>query len=165
MVGAGISRQQLDELLQFAAADLAARGFWWSLTLTDPTSRAIDALIPLTSPGYTGAVYARNGWHYLGNTNGRHKLEGFVVDGQPVHIRQGAVTLTLSNVREHYPEARTIRALYGGVKSRWVYIFGDDLERAERVLLMRYRVQAVNAQTQPRLLARGLSMFSAACGI
>jgi hypothetical protein len=44
MVGAGIMVAELDELLAFANADLAALGYWWVLTYTDPTSRTIDGL-------------------------------------------------------------------------------------------------------------------------
>lgn len=155
MVGAGISRQQLDDLLAFAAHDLAERGYWWQTTLTDPTSRTIDgALMTLTQKGYTGDVYTRNEWLYLGTANSRRKLEGFLIDGRPLHIRQGAITLTLANVRQHYPDARTIRPLHGGVKSRWAYVFGNEAERAERILLMRYHVQPIEVLTQPRLFVQ-----------
>jgi hypothetical protein len=151
----GITKDDLDRLLAFANADLAARGYWWALTLTDPTSRVIDgALVALMQKGYTGEVYYRNDWLYLGITGSKKKLESFLIDGEQVHIRQGAITLTLDNVRQHYPDARSIRPIHGGAKSRWCYVFGNERERAERILLMKYRVQPFEAITQPRLLAQ-----------
>jgi len=154
MVGAGVTRAQLNDLLLFAAHDLTERGYWWQTTLTDPTSRCVDgALLRLTQRGYTGEVYARNGWHYLGVSGGKN-LQGFLIDGTSIHIRQGKTTLTFSNVRDHYPDAKVIRPLHGGAKSRWAQVFGNEQERAQRVLLMKYHVQPPELMTQPRLLTR-----------
>jgi hypothetical protein len=153
MVGVGISTQQLDELLTFARADLLRRDYWWTLTLTDPTAACIDnALLRLTQPGFTGRVYNRNGWLYLG-TAGSRKLTGFLIDGQSVHIRQNRITLTLSNVQTHYPDAKNIRALYGGIKHRFADVLAyTSRERAERILLMKYQPQVYEVLRQPRLL-------------
>jgi len=158
MVGAGISSADLDDLMTFARNDLLLRGFWWVLTLTDPTSSVVDnALLKLLQPGYTGDVYRRNDWLYLG-TAGERKLQGFVIDGTMVHIRQNRITLTLSNIRQHYPEAKSVRAIYGSVKQRWVDVLGSSRERAERILLMKYHVQEYQMLRQPRLLSMWLKL-------
>lgn len=154
MVAAGISSADLDALLVEASADLQARGFWWITTTTDPVAKVIDgALIRLLKPDYSGEVYHRNGWLFLGTTSKTH-LEGFLIDGQPVHCRQGRVTLTLSNVRQHYPDARTVRPIRSNAKHRWAQVLGTPQERTERLLLMRYHVQPYEVTTQPRLLTR-----------
>jgi hypothetical protein len=151
LVGAGISSAELDVLLHFANADLEQRGFWWVQTLTDPTSKVIDgALVKLLQQGFVGEVYRRNDWLYLGYAGGT-RIEGFLIDGKPVHVRQGAITLTLSNVHERYPGAQ-IRVLKGNAKQRWAYVLGSQTQRAERMLLMKYHVQPYEAITQPRLL-------------
>lgn len=153
LVGAGITGDDLDQLLSYANADLLTRGFWWVTTLTDPVSKVIDgALMKLLMKGYAGEVYQRNHWLYLG-TSGAKKLEGFVIDGQPVHVRQGATTLTLANVRDHFPRASNIRTIYGNQKQRWASILAaTDREYADRLLLMKYRVQPYEQVIQPRLL-------------
>lgn len=162
MVGAGISAHDLDNLLGYAHADLLTRGYWWVHTLTDPVAKVIDnAAIRLLAKGYTGEVYHRNGWFYLGQAGSR-KIEGFLIDGQPIHIRQGAVTLTLSNIRDHYPDAH-IRVIRGNAKQRWAYVLAESSrERAERTLLMRYQPQPWTPIRQPRLLVNPggyLTMF------
>jgi len=156
MVGAGISSAALDELLAKANRSLTQRGFWWVLTLTDPRAHVIEGgVLRLISPGYTGEAYARNGFRYIGQS-GRQQRLGWLIDGQPVHCRQGPITLTQANVHQHYPQARSVRELHGGVKDRWVYVLGNTRERAERVLLMAYHVQDWRPITQPRLFARTL---------
>jgi len=156
MVGAGISTAALDELLHVANTSLARRGFWWVLTLTDPLAHVIEGgVLRLISPGYTGAAYARNGFRYIGQS-GRNQRLGWLIDGVPVHCRQEPVTLTQANVREHYPEARSVRELHGGVKDRWVYVLGNTTEAASRTLLMAYHVQDWRPITQPRLFLRHL---------
>jgi hypothetical protein len=160
MVGAGISAEQLDSLIAFAHADLLSKGYWWVHTLTDPTEYVIDAAFSLFSKGYTGEVYSRTGALYLGIAGGR-KLSSFMVDGEHVHVRQGANTLTLSNVRQHYPEAKSVRAIYGTHKQRWAYVLADTpRERAERILLMAYRVQPYEMLRQPRLLIKFFEAIS-----
>lgn len=157
MVGAGISAADLDGLLNDANADLLQRGYWWVHTLTDHVEKVIDGT-NLFQRGYTGNVYHRNGWLFLGQS-GSHKLEGFLIDGTPVHIRQGANTLTLTNVRGHYPEAKDIRPLHGNAKQRWAYVLAStERERAERALLMAYHVQPYEPMTQPRLLTKGMKL-------
>lgn len=152
MVGAGISAQQLDALIAFANADLLAKGYWWVHTLTDPTEYVIDAPFSLFSKGYTGEVYSRTGALYLGTTKER-KLSSFWVDSEHLHVRQGAITLTLSNIRHHYPDAKTIRAIYTNRKQRWAYVLAEtSRERAERTLLMAYSVKPYEMLRQPRLL-------------
>lgn len=154
LVGAGISAAALDDLIMFANHDLTGRGFWWVYTMTDPVSKVIDGgLLKLLTRGYSGEVYQRNSWQYLG-VAGSKRIEGFLVNGKPVHLRQGAVTLTLSNIHQHYPDA-DIRVLRGNAKQRWVFVLGNSAERAERVLLMKYHVQPYEALMQPRLLRNG----------
>jgi hypothetical protein len=153
MVGAGISAEQLDALITFAHADLRAKGYWWVHTLTDPTEYVIDATFSLFSKGFTGEVYSRTGALYLGTTKER-KLSSFMIDGEHLHVRQGAKTLTLSNIRNHYPEAKSIRAIYTNQKQRWAYVLADTpRERAERILLMAYQVKPYEMLHQPRLLS------------
>jgi hypothetical protein len=154
MVGAGITAAQLDELIRHANRDLQGRGFWWVLTLTDPRARVIEGgLLKYLTPGYTGEVYHRNGFLYLGVAGGRNR-EGWLIDGRMVHIRQGAVTLTRRNIHQLYPQARSFREVWGEAKQRWAYVLGNAAERAQRILLMRYHVQDWEPQRRPRLLAR-----------
>jgi hypothetical protein len=156
MVGAGISAEQLDCLIAFAHADLLARGYWWVHTLTDPTEYVIDSPMRIIAKGYTGEVYSRTGALYLGMTKER-KLSSFMVDNQHHHVRQGAVTLTLSNVRQHFPDAKSIRAIYTNPKQRWAYVLAETpRERAERTLLMAYHVKPYEMLRQPRLLSKFL---------
>ena len=160
MTGAGISCSDLDELLAYSNRDLLDRGFYWLLTLTDPVMSVVDhAAWRLASPGYTGEVYHRNGFKFIGTTR-KTQIGGWLIDGIPYHPRQGRITLTKSNVRDHFPNAREIRALEGTAKTRWVYILGQTpAERAERTLLMRYHVQPWENMTQPRLLTRLLDLL------
>jgi hypothetical protein len=153
MVGAGISARELDELIAFGHHDLRERGYWWIHTLTDPKASVIEGgLLRLICPGFTGEVYHRNAYRYLGWA-GRPCLSGFLIDGLPVHIRQGSVTLTHSNVESHYPQANSIRPLYTDAKQRWAYILADTpRQAAERVLLMAYHPQVWEPMHQPRLL-------------
>lgn len=153
MAGAGVTAGELDMLVQYANADLLKRGYWWVHTLTDPYEQTIDgALLRLVQRGYTGEVYHRNGFKYLG-WSGAKKLMGFLIDGKPVHNRQGRVTLTRSNVYDHYPDAKNIRPLYGQPKQRWAAVLGDTPQQiAERTLLMAYQPQVWQAARQPRLL-------------
>jgi hypothetical protein len=154
MVGAGITAAQLDELIRFANRDLQGRGLWWVLTLTDPRAHVIDkGLLKYLNPGYTGEVYHRNGFLYLGIAGGRGRA-GWLIDGRMVHIRQGSRTLSRRNIHQLYPKARSVREVLGEAKQRWVYVLGTTSERAQRILLMRYHVRAWEPQRQPRLLAR-----------
>ena len=152
MWGAGISSQQLDELIAFSHKNLLAQGQYWVHSLTNPYAYTIHASLRLRSKGFTGAVYHRNNYLYLGWA-GRESLTGFIIDGQPVHIRQGRITLTRSNVREHHPHARSIRPLIGKPKQRWAYILhSTPREYQERLLLMNYQPQPYTLVRQPRLL-------------
>ncbi len=153
LVGAGISSADVDRLIEHANIELLKRGYWWVLTLSDPTERVVDdALMKLLQRGFNGEVYQRTGAQYLG-VAGKPKREGWLIDGKPYHIRQGAVTLSANNVREHFPEAQSFREIKGGAKQRWVYVLANNaLERAERVLLMKYHVQPYEVLRQPRLL-------------
>lgn len=155
MAGAGVTSGELDTLIQYANTDLMERGYWWIHTLTDPFQQKIEgSVLRLVQRGYTGEVYHRNGFKYLG-WSGSKKLMGFMIDGTPIHIRQGRVTLTRSNVRDHYPDARQIRALYGQPKQRWAYVLGNTpAEIAQRTLLMAYQPQRWEATRQPRLLSK-----------
>ncbi len=152
MVGAGISAAQLDRLIQESNLDLAARGFWWVYTLTDPVAKVVDgALLRLRCDGYSGEVYHRNHFLYLGQTE-KSLLEGWLIDGKPYHIRQGAITLTYTNIHQHFPDAKEVRAIRGNPKQRWAAILAEtERKRSERLLLMRYRPQPWQALTQPRL--------------
>lgn len=153
MWGAGISRTQLDHLIACSHKCLAARGIWWIHTLTNPHAYVIDGPMRLRSGGYTGATYHRNDYLYLGWA-GRKALSGFLIDNRPVHKRQGKITLTLSNVHDHYPHARSIRPLHQQKKQRWAYIIASTpQERQQRLLLMKYRQQLYEPLRQPRLLA------------
>jgi hypothetical protein len=128
MVAAGVTANELDALIQFANRDLAERGYWWLYTLSEPTAQVVDgALRRILCPGFTGEVYARNHFDYLGHT-GRAPLRAWRIDGRLLHPRQGPVTLTRGNVHEHFPDAR--------------------------VLLMRFKPQPWEPAVQPRLLAR-----------
>jgi hypothetical protein len=154
MVAAGVSADELDQALRFANRDLAARGFWWLLTLTEAKARAFDGLLArVDGRAYTGQVYARNGYLFCGMAAGG-KLEGFIVDGVFRHIRQGRVTLSRSNVREHFREAREVRPVRSPDRARWVAVLGDAKEQAVRVLLMKPHAQPWVSAMQPRLLAR-----------
>lgn len=151
MIGKGISSGELDDLIQYANCDLLARGFWWVYTMTDPTAKLIDTWF--NKRAYTGEVYHRNGFLYLGATKATQKREGWLVDGKLLHIRQGAVTLSASNIRDYYPNAISIREIKGGAKHRWAAILAhNERERAARALLMRYHPQEWQSVTQPRLL-------------
>ena len=154
MVAAGVSADELDQALRFANRDLAARGYWWLLTLTEAKACAFDGLLArVDGRAYTGQVYARNGYLFCGVAAGG-KLEGFIVDGVFRHIRQGRVTLSRSNVREHFPEAREARPVLSPDRARWVAVLGDAKEQAVRVLLMKPHAQPWVSAMQPRLLAR-----------
>lgn len=152
MWGAGISRTQLDNLINFSHKCLQDRGFWWVHTLTNPHAYVIDGAMRLRSDGYTGMTYHRNNYLYLGWA-GRKALSGFLIDGRPHHIRQGKITLTMSNVHDHFPNATSIRPLHDKKKQRWAYIFASTPEqRQQRLLLMKYHQQLYEPLRQPRLL-------------
>jgi hypothetical protein len=155
MIGAGISRGDLDGLLAFAAAQLRDLEFFWTYTLSERQAWVIDrTLVRLVCPGYSGETYARNNWLWLGMTRPSH-TELFIIDGRAVHIRQNATTLTLSNIHQHYPDAREIRAVPSHAKDRWAQVLArTEQERAERLLLMKYHPQVWQPAIQPRLLAR-----------
>lgn len=155
MVAAGISAKELDALIDFAHLDLLNRGYWWVHTLTDPVEKVINGgLLRLETKGYTGDVYHRTGALYLG-TSGTTRIEAYLIDGHPVHVRQGAITLTLTNVHTVYPEAKSIRVIRGNVKHRWAYILAhNERERADRVLLMKYHQQEWEPLRQPRLFSQ-----------
>jgi hypothetical protein len=162
MVGRGISEGQLDHLIEYANADLAKRGYWWVHTLTDPVEKVVTGgLLRLETRGFTGEVYHRTGATFLGGAGSR-RIEGYLIDGKPVHIRQGAVTLSLSNVRDMFPDARSIRVIRGNAKQRWAYVLGNSRERAERTLLMKYQPQAWEPIRQPRLLHRHRRLITVA---
>jgi hypothetical protein len=153
MIAAGISSTELDALLAFANANLLLRGYWWVYTLTEPQAWVVDgALVRLLCPGFAGETYFRNGWHYLGATKPSSR-ELFIVDGRPVHIRQNDHTLTESNIRAYFPDAREIRPVMSRAKDRWANVLAtSEIERAERVLLMKFHPQPWTPATQPRLL-------------
>ncbi len=95
MVGAGISAAQLDDLISFAGDDLYKRGFFWQLTMTDPTARMIDnlgtKLSSLVKKAFSGEVYQRNGWFYMGTTK-QKTIEAFLIDNKLiVHPRQAVL--------------------------------------------------------------------------
>jgi hypothetical protein len=158
MVGAGISADELNALIEFANTNLLAKGYWWVHTLTDPVSKVIDTPMNLFCKGYTGEVYHRTGALYLG-TSGSKRLTEFLVDGKPIHVRQGAITLTLSNIHTHYPNSH-IRPIYGNHKQRWAYVLANTpRERAERILLMAYHAQPYQPMRQPLLLSELLRLI------
>lgn len=148
----GLSRNELDQLVQFSTEQLLHHGYWWCLTLTDPVQRITEnALQRLISRGYSGETYNRNGWLFLGYTS-KANIELWIVDGKPIHPRQGRRTLTHSALREKYPTAK-IRAVRGTPKARWAYILHHtERERSERLLLIKSHPQPWEAITQPRLL-------------
>lgn len=151
MVGTGITEKQLDQLIQHANCDLERRGYWWIHTLTDPVQKVVTrSILRLEAHGYTGEVYHRTGALFLGGA-GKRAIEGYLIDGKPHHIRQGAVTLTLKNVHDLYPNSN-IRVIRGNAKQRWAYVLGNAAERAERTLLMKYHAQVWEPIRQPRLL-------------
>ena len=156
MVAAGITVAELDALIGYANRDLERRGFWWVYTLTEPTAHVVEStLARIICPGFTGEVYHRNQFMFLGHT-GRAPLRAWRIDGVLKHPRQGPVTLTRANVHQHFPTARTCEPIYGHAKQRWAYVLGDARERAQRVLLICFRPQPWEAAVQPRLLARVL---------
>lgn len=152
MIGKGISRQELHELMRFALTDLECRDYWWALTYTDPTASTIAGTL-ISSPGYTGETYFKTNWQYLGMTAANRHITGYIIDGQFQHCRRGAVTYTLSNIHDHFPNAKVIRVIREGAKQRWTYLFArTEQERAQRILLMKYRIQSYEPYHQPRLL-------------
>ncbi len=162
LVGAGISAADLDALLAHASAYLYEQGSYWTYTLCDSTSWVIDTLLNrILCRGFDGHVYDRNGYLFLGYSRAS-RVEAFVVDGRLLHARQGAKTLTLTNVRDLYPAARQIQLVGGTPKMRWARILAHtERERADRAMLMRYHPQPYIAAVQPRLLSvPGLPLLS-----
>ena len=156
MSSAGITSQQIDDLIQYAHKHLQSLGKYWVHTLSDYHAYSIASHLRLRSKGYTGEVYYRNQYHYLG-TAGRRCTIGFTVDGIPHHIRQGKVTLSDKNVHAYFPDAREIRAIKGHPKRRWVAILADTPEQyQQRLLLMKYRPQPYTPSRQPLLLIESL---------
>ncbi len=156
MVAAGVSRSDLDGLLAFASEQLRDLGYWYLLTLTERKAWVIDNTVArLVCPGFSGATYARNGWLWLGTTQPSH-TELFVLDGhRVVHVRQNRITLTRSNIHQHFPEAHEIRAVPGAAKDRWAQVLAyTEQQYSERLLLMKYHPQPWEPVTQPRLFAR-----------
>lgn len=157
LIAQGVTSAELDQLLQFANTDLLTRGFWWVLTFTDPNAYTIDDFAKkVICKGYTGEIYHRNGFLHLGTTANRGKkgaIAAWIIDDKEiVHTRQGAVTLTQANIKQHYPSAKKIRCVRALPKQRWVYVLAaTELERAERVRLMRYHPQVWESVTQPRM--------------
>ena len=152
MWSAGVSSAGIDTLIQFSHKRLLEQGYWWVHTLSNPYAYTISAQLRLKSKGYTGAVYDRNDYHYLGWA-GRKCTIGYLVDGVPYHIRQGRITLTKSNVHDHFPDATTIRAIDRHPKQRWAKILATTpQDYQQRLLLMAYRPQAFEPQRQPQLL-------------
>lgn len=158
MVGQGISSSQLDNLIQFANDDLRKQGYWWVHTLTDPTAKLVSDWF--AQRAYTGEVYHRNGWLYCGKTQSKSKRQGWLIDGEFVHVRQGSFTLSQTNIHDHYPNAHTIREIKDGAKDRWVAVLGTtQREISERVLLMKYHQQPWLPMVQNVLLATRFSNF------
>lgn len=159
MVGQNTSIKELDWFIKFALQDLKERGFWWVLTLTDPNAWLIDGFInnkAINCKGFSGECYHRNQFLYLGKTKDTGKkgaIAGFILDNRTfLHTRQGAVTLTQSNIKDYYPNARNIRIVRAKAKDRWVYVLADSLlERSQRIALMKYRPLEWVGATQPRL--------------
>jgi hypothetical protein len=165
MCAVGITSAQLDELLAYAAADLAQRGFWWQLTLTDPHERVIERTAlelarragdVLYQRGFTGKVYHRNQWLFLGWSGKGPEakagyLSGFIIDGKRINCRQGKRTLTMSNVREFYPAAQEIRIERAYPKQRWATILASGENRALAEQLMAFRPQPYIEAIQPKL--------------
>jgi len=154
MIAKGISSEQLDALLHYSNQDLYERGFYWSYTMTDNNAWLIDGIrFKLLSPGYTGEAYSRNGFLFLGFTEPSYSVATWLIDGDPVHPRQGSVTITRRNVHSLYPDAKSMRIVKMGVKARFAYVLAaNERERAERILLMNFQPQPWEPLRQPRLL-------------
>lgn len=162
MIAQGISAEQLDALLHYSNQDLYQRGYFWSYTMTDLNAWLIDGLrFRLLSPGYTGQVYIRNGFYFLGFTEPRHSVAAWLIDGVPVHSRQGAITITKHNVRTLYPYAKSVRCIRTGAKARFACVLAaTERERAVRTLLMNFRPQSWEPLRQPRLLFSALRLLA-----
>lgn len=152
MVGAGITSTELDSLIELANNYLYENDYWWVHTLTQYEESRIDSAMRLVCKGFTGHVYQRTGAKYLGLA-GRKALQGFLIDGRPIHKRQGAVNLSKANIHEHYPDAQSIRFLYTNKKQRWCYILAKtDAEYEYRRTWMAYTIQEYQPLRQPLLL-------------
>jgi hypothetical protein len=152
MFSAGTSSAELDKLIQFSHKQLLALGYYWVHTLSNPFAYSITSHLRLQSRGFTGGIYHRNDYLYLGWA-GRKTSIGYIVDGQPYHIRQGSTTLSNSNVHDYFPDASHIRPIEGHPKQRWAKILANtSQEYQQRLLLMTYHPQVYEPQRQPRLL-------------
>ncbi|MEM9955257.1 MAG: hypothetical protein AAF846_26860 [Chloroflexota bacterium] len=159
MVGAGITSAELDSLIERANNYLYENNYWWVHTLTQYTESRIDSAMRLVCKGFTGHVYQRTGASYLGLA-GRKALQGFLIDGRAIHKRQGAVTLSKANIRDYYPDAKSIRAIWGGKKQRWVYILAKtDAEYQYRRTWMAYTIQEYQVLRQPLLLIQLITLM------
>jgi len=159
MVAAGITSAELDSLIELANDYLYENNFWWVHTLTSYTESRIDSAMRLVCKGFTGHVYQRTGAKYLGLA-GRKALQGFLIDGRPVHKRQGKINLNKANIREHYPDAQDIRFLYTNKKQRWCYILAKtDAEYEYRRACMSYTIQAYQPLRQPLLLIQLITLM------
>ena len=159
MVGAGITSAELDNLIELANNYLYENDYWWVHTLTSYTESRIDTAMRLVCKGFTGHVYQRTDAKYLGLA-GRKALQGFLIDGHPVHKRKGAVNLTKKNIREYYPDAQDIRFIMGGKKQRWVYILAKtDAEYQYRRARMAYTIQEYQVLRQPLLLIQLITLM------
>ena len=152
MFSAGTSSQEIDALIHFSHKKLLELGYWWVHSLVNPYAYTITAPLRLQSKGFSGAVYDRHDYLYLGWA-GRKCTVGYLVDGIQFHIRQGRTTLTQSNVHEYFPDANHIRPIAGHPKQRWAKILANTpQEYQQRLLLMTYQSQAFEPQRQSRLL-------------
>lgn len=160
MIAQGISAGQLDALLQYSNQDLYQRGYFWNYTMTETSAWLIDGLqFRLLSPGYTGQTYTRAGFHFLGFTEASRSISTWIIDGVPVHSRQGSITITRQNVHTLYPYAKSVRHIRTGAKARFACVLAaTERERAERTLLMNFHPQPWEPLRQPRLLFSGLSL-------
>jgi hypothetical protein len=164
MIAKGISSEQLDALLRYSNQDLYQRGYFWSYTMTDTNAWLIDGLrFKLLSPGFTGQTYIRGGFLFLGFTKPSHSIATWLIDGVPVHSRQGSITITKQNVHNLYPDAKSVRFVRTGAKARFAYVLAaNERERAQRVLLINFQPQPWKPLHQPRLLFTTKRLFAIA---
>lgn len=153
MIAKGITSAELDSLIQYANEDLYQRGKWWSYTLLDETAWLIDdAIVKLINPGFSGKTYIRNGFHFLGRTSASSTTTLWIIDGKPIHARQGSRTLTHASIKTLYPNAEDIRAIKSTPKARFACVLAKtEQERAQRTLLMAFRPLEWQPARQPRL--------------
>jgi hypothetical protein len=84
-------------------------------------------------------------------------LKGYLIDGKYHHARQNRLNLSRKLIAELHPFAQSVREVRRTPKVRFAYVLANtELERAERVRLMRYRAQTWQPLIQPRLLCKRL---------